>query len=467
MRKNNLSEEESLQTKSKGSRENPFTISEINRTIRYELESNYPGIWLVGEISNLKPHTSGHHYFSLKDSEGQIQAVMFYQQNRRLKFTPEDGLEVLVFGKLSLYVPRGTFQIIVEEMEPKGIGSLQYAYEQLKKKLEAEGLFDESRKRPIPALPRRIGIVTSPTGAAIRDMMRILAGISIEIIVYPSRVQGEEAAPEIVEGIKILNRMTDLDLIIVGRGGGSMEDLWPFNEEAVVRAIVQSKIPVISAVGHETDFTISDFVADRRAPTPSAAAAMIVQKSQELEARLATSIKELIREGKLVIQEQGQKLVRLERSKGFLGIEAFIQEKMQRIDDLERRVLFTVAGHLDRVEGRLKHLRERLSPAKIALNLASALKSASSASKGLERVMVNLMRAAEEHFSRLSGLLNSLSPLAVLERGYSICRTPDRTKIIRLSSEVSIGDNVDIKLYQGSLLCNVKGKEDEEEKSET
>jgi exodeoxyribonuclease VII large subunit len=265
-----------------------YTVSDLTTEIRTVLEDSFAGVWVEGELSNFRHHSSGHMYFTLKDQESQIRAVMFRQQNRQLKFRPQDGLAILMYGEISVYEPRGEYQIVGEYMEPRGIGALQLAFEQLKERLQAEGLFDDSRKRPIPMLPGRIGVITSPTGAAIRDILQVLRRrfAGVDVLIYPVTVQGDQAAPEIVEAIRELNRRGGLDVLIVARGGGSIEDLWAFNEEVVARAIAASKIPVISAVGHQVDYTIADFVADLRAPTPSAAAELVVSKTDELAQRL-------------------------------------------------------------------------------------------------------------------------------------------------------------------------------------
>jgi exodeoxyribonuclease VII large subunit len=262
-----------------------LTVSELTQEIKEILEERFPEVWVEGEISNLRIPPSGHIYFTLKDDTSQIRAVLFKMQARTLRFAPEDGLHVVCRGRVSLYEKRGDYQLILESMEPKGIGALQLAFVQLKEKLEKEGLFDPARKKPIPMVPQKVGVITSPTGAVIRDMLHILNRRfeNLHILLYPVRVQGEEASREIAEAVKYFNQRTDVDVIIVGRGGGSLEDLWAFNEEAVARAIYHSKIPIISAVGHETDYTISDFVADLRAPTPSAAAELVVRDKREIK----------------------------------------------------------------------------------------------------------------------------------------------------------------------------------------
>src|SRR5579863_5086030 len=261
-----------------------FRVSELSREIRNRLERDFPDLWVTGEISNLRSAPSGHYYFTLKDQNAQLRAVCFRGQARYLKFKPEDGLSVIARGQLTIYEARGEYQLVVEFLEPAGLGALQLAFEQLKANLAGEGLFEAARKKPLPVLPRTIGVVTSPTGAVIRDILRVLKRRfrNMNVLLYPVKVQGEGAAKEISEGIEYFNRHTLVDVMIVARGGGSLEDLWAFNEEVVARAIASSKIPVISAVGHETDFTIADFVADLRAPTPSAAAELVIQAKSEL-----------------------------------------------------------------------------------------------------------------------------------------------------------------------------------------
>ena len=265
-----------------------LTVSELSERIKIVLEDTFIDLWVEGEISNLRTPASGHSYLTLKDEHSQIRAVLFKMQRRYLRFDPKDGMLVLARGRISLYEPRGEYQLVIDYMEPKGIGALQIAFEQLKVRLAQEGLFDGSRKRPLPMLPRGLGIVTSPTGAVIRDMLQILRRrfANLHICVYPVRVQGDGAAEEVAQGIEVLNRYPGIDVIIVARGGGSLEDLWAFNEETVARAIYVSKVPVISAVGHEIDYTIADFVADVRAPTPSAAAELVIRNKSELHAEL-------------------------------------------------------------------------------------------------------------------------------------------------------------------------------------
>lgn len=352
-----------------------FTVSEITRGIKSLLEDNFASVWISGEVSNFKAHSSGHFYFSLKDENSQISAVMFRGSNRMLKFKPEDGLQVIVNGRVTVYEPRGSYQIVAEYLEPQGLGALQLAFEQLKKKLASEGLFDESRKKALPLLPRKIGIVTSPTGAAIRDILQVLKRRypNIEVLLAPVNVQGAEAAPAIVAAMQELNALTDIDLIIVGRGGGSLEDLWAFNTEEVARSIAASKIPVISAVGHEIDITIADYVADLRAPTPSAAA------------ELAVPVK--------------------------IEIEGFVRNLQERLQDLILRKIETLNDKLGFFKSHLKHPKQRLEEWGQRLDEWE---------ERLSFAMLNRLKYWNSEAKSLQKTLQALSPLSVLERGYSI-----------------------------------------------
>ncbi len=315
-----------------------YTVSELSSQIKSILEEQFGSLWLTGEISNFKAHSSGHFYFSIKDSQSQIQAVMFRGTNRLLKFKMEEGLEVIVNGRVTVYEPRGNYQIVVEYLEPKGLGALQLAFEQLKKKLEAEGLFEVARKKPLPFLPQKIGIVTSPTGAVIRDMLHVLKRRypNIEILLNPVNVQGVGAEFEIAKAIDELNTFDDIDILIVGRGGGSLEDLWAFNTEEVARAIFRSKIPIISAVGHEIDFTLADFVADLRAPTPSAAAELAVPLKAELQ---------------LAIQNLKDRLKHPKRR---------LEELSQRVDELQERLKLAILNHYSHLKKEVAILRQTL-----------------------------------------------------------------------------------------------------------
>jgi exodeoxyribonuclease VII large subunit len=389
-----------------------YTVSELTAEIRATLEDSFSGVWVEGEVSNLRTPSSGHMYFTLKDQDSQIQVVMFRMANRHLRFQPRDGLAILVYGQLTVYEPRGQYQIVVEYIEPKGLGALQLAFEQLKERLQAEGLFDDARKRPIPMLPRRIGVITSPTGAAIRDILQVLRRrfAGVDVLIYPVTVQGDQAAPEIVEAIRELNRRGGLDVLIVARGGGSIEDLWAFNEEIVARAIADSKIPVISAVGHEVDYTIADFVADLRAPTPSAAAELVVSKQDELA---------------------------------------------QRLDDLQARMAGVVRSRLHalivRIAGLDRHLGLLNPMERIRLQRRRLTELWKDLTGWVDRRLLVLTGQLEA----ATGKLDALSPLAILGRGYSICLRLPGHEIVKESRVVAAGDEVEVRLHRGRLRCGV------------
>jgi len=390
-----------------------YSVSELTTELKVLIEDTFTGVWVEGEISNFKHHTSGHMYFTLKDDRGQLRAVMFRGSNRGLQFRPEDGLAVVVFGNVTIYEPRGEYQIYAEYMEPKGRGALQLAFEQLKTRLETEGLFDPARKRPIPLLPERIGIVTSPTGAAIRDMLQIIHRrfANVEIMILPVRVQGEGAAGEIVEGIEVLNKRGGLDVLIVARGGGSIEDLWAFNEEQVARAIYTSQTPVISAVGHETDVTIADFVADVRAPTPSAAAEIVISRKAELTQRVDDLTSRLVSHMRYRAERSGERLRSLERH-------------LRLLSPLER----------------IKRQREQLRDGILAF----------------QSVMSHRLALWRGDLRTMAAKLDSLSPLAILARGYSVCRQVPDLEIVTRAASVVEGGQVEVLLAQGGLICRVE-----------
>jgi exodeoxyribonuclease VII large subunit len=433
-----------------------YSVYEITSEIKKTLDA-FGIIWIRGEISNFKRHSSGHMYFALKDDRAQLKAAFFRNSNIYLKFRPEDGLEVLVRGRISVYEPRGDYQVIVEFMEPVGLGSLQLAFEQLKEKLRKEGLFDEARKKPLPLLPQKIGIVTSPTGAAIRDMLRVLArrNASLHVLIYPAKVQGEGAAREVTEGVRYLNGRRDIDVIIVGRGGGSIEDLWAFNEEIVARAIFESRIPVISAVGHEVDFTISDFVADLRAPTPSAAAEMVSGAREDLMATVQSFQGRLLQAVRLGIETRRVAVERLARSRAFYVAPNKIRDFQQSFD--EATLLMGQAIHhvLARSRQREQVAHTRL----VKLNLSQGILRRREALASQCRHLVSGLRAtvdrARSRLQLAAGKMDALSPLAILERGYAICRDNKGT-VLKDSANASIGDTVTVKLSRGGLLCQVE-----------
>ena len=391
-----------------------LTVSELNRIVKGTLEKELNPFWVVGEISNFRVPPSGHFYFTLKDDNSQLAAVAFRSRVQGLSFQPENGMEVLCFGRISLYPVRGDLQLYVEAIEPRGQGALYLAFEQLKKRLWEEGLFDEERKRPLPVLPRSIGIVTSLRGAALRDMLRILGDRfpHRRVVVRPVKVQGEGAALEIAEGIKEIAEFGEVEVLIVGRGGGSLEDLWAFNEEAVARAIFAAPVPIISAVGHEVDYTIADFVADHRAPTPTAAAEMVVPRKSELVAQIVGL------EARQLRALRGDLSVRRERwerlARRLVDPTRRLRENQVRLDDLSLSLVRRFQNTLDR-------FKDRLAP--------------------------------------VAGRLGSLSPLAVLERGYSIATKMPNGPIVKDSALLKSGDLLRITFARGRSLCKVEKSE--------
>ncbi|MBL7071826.1 MAG: exodeoxyribonuclease VII large subunit [Candidatus Omnitrophica bacterium] len=397
-----------------------YTVSELTRLIRITLEDTFREVWVEGEISNLTKHTSGHIYFSLKDNGAVINCVLFRSANKGLKFKIEAGMHVVCFGRISVYDKRGQYQLIADKLEPRGIGALQIAFEQLKEKLRKEGLFDESRKKPIPYLPTRIGVVTSPTGAAIRDILNVVKRRfqNVEVILNPVKVQGEGAEKEIARAIDEFNDFNNsideenkIDVLIVGRGGGSLEDLWSFNEEAVARAIFASDIPIISAVGHEVDWTIADFVSDRRAPTPSAAAELVIPEKEELVSRLDELSERLDASMLDKIARLSDELKALAESYILKQPINIIEQYQQRVDDLARNAEIRTAHIFD------------------------------------------LKKAA---FAAVCGKLDMLSPFKVLSRGYSITTHLSTGIILKDAKELKKGDRVQTRLGDGSFISEVE-----------
>lgn len=391
-----------------------YTVTELTRYIRVVLEDTFPQVWVEGEISNFtKHHSSGHIYFSLKDEYSVLNCVLFKNTGEQVKFKIEDGLKVVCFGRISVYDKRGQYQLYVDKIEPKGLGALQLAFEQLKERLRKEGLFDEAHKKAIPYLPYRIGIITSPTGAAIKDILKVTRQRfqNVDLIINPVRVQGRGAELEIAQAIKDFNRFKDIDVIIVGRGGGSLEDLWAFNEEVVARAIYESDIPIISAVGHEVDWTIADFVADFRAPTPSAAAELVIPKKEDLTDRIEEALSRLKNAllGNLNILES--KLRKLSESYVFRQPLNLVQQYEQRVDDLIKGAILRM-GHI--------------------------------------------IKMSESAFKNMVGKLNSLSPLAVLERGYSITMGLPKGDVLKDIKFIKRGDRVKTKLRKGAFISKVE-----------
>lgn len=434
-----------------------YTVWELTTDIKNLLEERYPFVWISGEVSNFHVPASKHFYFTLKDERAQISGIMFRGQNRNLKFMPEDGMSIVGLGRISVYEPRGNYQIIFEYLEPRGIGELQIAFEQLKAGLAAEGLFDDAHKKPIPFLPRNIGVITSGTGAVIHDIIKVahrrFPGVGINIV--PVRVQGPGAEDEIVRGIALLNRLAaDIDTILLARGGGSLEDFQAFNSESVARAVFASKIPVISGVGHETDFTIADFVADLRAPTPSAAAEMAVPLKSELVGRNMDLTGKLFRWTERYISQNRHRLQDISRR--LVHPRRRVEDLWLRLEDLTDRIVVRCREKLDREKERLNWQNHRLlvkAPIHQARYLDQALTRArtSLAASIRRRVERGRMRADD-----LYGRLNALNPMAVLDRGYSITQTVPAAEIVRSASDVDIGQALDVRVSKGVIRCRVE-----------
>ena len=433
-----------------------YTVSQLTLEIKTLLEGSFEFLWLEGEISNLRLPGSGHLYFTLKDESAQIRGVMFRLQNRVLPFDPVDGLQVLCYGRLSVYPPRGEYQIIVDTMEPKGKGALQFAFEQLKEKLSKEGLFDPVHKKPLPHIPRKIGIVTSPTGAAIRDILQIIDRrfANVAILLYPVRVQGPGAAQEIAQAVTELSLWPQIDVIIVGRGGGSLEDLWAFNEEVVARAIFQSPVPIISAVGHEIDFTIADFVADLRAPTPSAAAELVVRNKIELVQSLEELGFRLAHAGRTFAESKRERLQSLIYRLGDPRKKVFDQR--MRLDDFFFRLANTFPRFLSTKADRLKFKLEALfllHPGRKIADFSQRLSQLFRQLTLAQRARLDLSRQKTQGCGEK---LQALSPLAILERGYGIVRILPSREIIRQAVQVKAEDRVQVKVHQGEFIARVE-----------
>ena len=431
-----------------------LSVSELTARIKIMLEGQFGEAWVEGEISNFRRHTSGHWYFTLKDEGAMLRCASFRMQNRFIRFTPEDGLTVRAHGRLSLYEVRGEYQLLVEYLEPVGIGALQLAFEQLKRRLAAEGLFDIERKRQLPLLPRTIGVVTSPTGAAVRDILRVIRrrNEAVSVLVAPARVQGDGAGREIARAIELLNEREEVDVIIVGRGGGSIEDLACFNEESVARAIFNSRAPVISAVGHETDFTIADFVSDLRASTPSAAAEIVTAARDEILARIAGLTEDMTSAIRYRLLELRNHASELESSRAFAEVEMQIHSAAQRFDEAVYRMQSAF-------QQAIKTKREKQTSAMSKLQGAD-IRRAMIERRGELGVLRARLKAGTresvdrcgERFSVAVGKLDSLSPLAVLARGYAIA-FDQNGQIIKRADDVSKGERVRIRVADGEMDC--------------
>ena len=435
-----------------------FTVSELTTGIRLHLESKYAEVWVEGEISNAHIWKTGHLYLTLKDSDSQLKAVMFRSKLRYLRFTPSNGQQVIARGYINVYEPKGEYQIVCEHMEPHGVGALQVAFDQLRYRLEQEGLFKKERKRTLPILPRKIGVVTSLDSAAIRDIINILQRRypNIHLVISPARVQGEGAAEEIVRSLRQLGQLPNIDVIIIARGGGSIEDLWAFNEEQVAREIVSTPVPVISAIGHETDYTISDFVSDLRAPTPSAAAELVIARKDEIAMLISHSTERLLSVLQAFLQQRHLAVQRLKGRPGFSDLPARLALYARHVEELTNRMSRSIRFEVRQHERQANLLRRRLETFELGRRLAIVRARIIGAYEQLDSNIRKIQKTNEARLRVVVGRLETLNPLAVLSRGYSVCWTADRSMIVRDATTVSLGQKVNVRLHRGELECEVK-----------
>ncbi len=446
----------------------PLSVTELTAQVRGALEARFPTVWVEGEISNFKAAASGHWYFTVKDEGAQLHAKCFRGVNGRIRFRPSDGLQVRVRGRLSVYEPRGEYELIVEALDPVGAGALRVAFEQLRDRLAAEGLFDEELKQPLPLFPRRVGVVTSPTGAALRDILTVLARRTrtVHVLFAPTRVQGEGASAEISQAIRLLNDFNEralfegradecIDVIIVGRGGGSAEDLWAFNEEELARAIRASAVPVISAVGHETDVTIADFAADLRAPTPSAAAEMVAAREDELAAYVQALTRDLVRSTRSMVVDARLRVQEAAMSPAFDETRERLHEARASVDEAGHRIETLILRRAQDARRRADVVVRRLSPARLGARVSAAharfivLRAEQSAA------VTSRLEEARARLAAAAASLDALSPLAVLKRGYSVAE--DRSGVIlRDARQVRAGETIRLRLAEGALRCRVE-----------
>jgi len=433
------------------------TVSELTGRIRTILEEEFFEIWVEGELSNCRVWNTGHMYFTLKDAHAQIKGVMFRSSLLRLRFKPQDGLRVVARGRVSVYDPKGEYQVVCEHLEPEGLGALQLAFDQLKQRLAREGLFDERRKRPLPALPRKIGVVTSLDGAAVRDIIKVLGRryANAHVVIRPTRVQGEGAALDIARGLAAIARVRGVDVVIVGRGGGSIEDLWAFNEEVVARAIAGCPVPTISAVGHETDVTIADFVADLRAPTPSAAAEMVVLRKDDFVSRIDRLAQRVGTSMGTRRHRLESRLRTLDARSGLAGARGRLAMRGRHTAELTHELRRAMRGGLSRRERGYQRLRLTLETFDLRRRLAGVRARLVAGEGKLASAMDHVRHGIDSRLGAAVARLDSLSPLAVLARGYAVCWNGDRTAVIRDASSVAIGDQVTVTVQRGELVCEV------------
>ena len=435
-----------------------LSVTDLTVRIRDLLEGELFEIWVEGELSNCRVWNTGHLYFTLKDSASQLRGFMFKSTLRYLRFKPSDGLRVVARGKITVYEPKGEYQLVCEHLEPHGLGALQLAFDQLKTRLQDEGLFDAARKRPLPALPRKIGIVTSLEGAAIRDIIKVLQRRypNAHLIIRPARVQGEGAALDVARGLRAIARVPGVDVVIVGRGGGSMEDLWAFNEEVVARAIARMPVPVISAVGHETDTTIADFVADVRAPTPSAAAELVVSRKDEFCGRIDRLQDRLRGAADGRVQRLSRRVHSSSGRPAFAGFAGRVAMRARHAAELSHALARLGREAIARRDRRVQQIERQLATYDVGRRLAGIRTRLVTADGRLAAAARRRHDRGGAQLQHVVGRLESLSPLAVLGRGYAVCWTADRTRIIRDANTVAPGDRVNVRLAEGELGCEVR-----------
>jgi exodeoxyribonuclease VII large subunit len=436
-----------------------YTVYQINKMVDDRLRSEFSDIWVVGEVSNFKAYPSGHLYFALKDERSQIPAVCFREAAQRLKFQLKDGDLIIGHGRVEVYVPNGRYQLILDTIEPKGLGALQRAFEELKQKLEREGLFKPERKRPLPKLPQTIGIITSTAGAAIHDMLRTLQlhRAHLKVLIYPVQVQGEGAAEQIARAIWEMNTLENVELLIVGRGGGSWEDLWPFNEEVVARAIASSRVPVVTGIGHEVDWTIADFVADVRAATPTAAATLVARGWEEFEQRLDDLWVEMKQNVQEFIFERERSVDVLIKHRGFENVSRRLSEARYQTELLAEMLNRALSQKVNLGYQKLNSVFERLNrqnPVARVMHWRVLLETFSSR---LEKGFINAKNKIDARLTKAAASLDALSPLAQLARGYAICQKPDGSVVVSVDN-VRLGDEVVVRIADGILDCQVKDK---------
>ncbi|WNS74177.1 exodeoxyribonuclease VII large subunit [Bacillus sp. DTU_2020_1000418_1_SI_GHA_SEK_038] len=435
-----------------------LTVNALTKYIKrkFDADPHLQDVLVKGEISNFKQHSSGHMYFTLKDEKARVLAVMFSSNNRGMKFSPENGMKVLIRGDLTVYEPSGQYQIYIKEMHPDGIGDLYLAFEQLKERLEKEGIFSPQNKKPIPKFPKTVGIITSPTGAAIRDILTTIKRRYpvVNITIFPALVQGLQAAPSIVKQIQLANELNEADVLIIGRGGGSIEELWAFNEEEVAKAIFHSQIPIISAVGHETDFTIADFVADLRAPTPTGAAEMAVPHIEDLTERILNRESRLLRALKEQMTLKSERLSRIQKSYAFRYPQKLYEQKLEQVDRLTEQ--------LERGSRKLFHqkidewqkIQKRMQRKPLNDLLLASKEQQEKMQKQLNKIILNILAAKEKDFSHKIATLEALNPLKIMDRGYSLVYTKEEN-LVKSVKQIKENDQVKIKVPDGIINCLV------------